>query len=58
MTISITDKQLESLVERAYLNGVSAVGVARSQGKAMCDVDDYKKTTAYHEMQQIIQQQS
>jgi len=55
-TCRITSDQLRSLTERAYLNGIAAAGIAHSKGLSLCESDDFKKSTAFYEMERLIKE--
>lgn len=53
MSINISEEKLEALVERAYLNGIAAAGIARASGGSLTDAADYKTSTSYHDMKSL-----
>ena len=47
--LKISKEELENLLEKAYLNGIAAAGIARETTGYISNAEDFKKSTAYRE---------
>lgn len=45
--LKISKEELENLLEKAYLNGIAAAGIARATTGYISNAEDFKKSTAY-----------
>lgn len=54
---TFTPNEVEKLIEQAYLNGISDAAISKMRTGTFTDTN-YKKSTAYHEFQKLLQKES